>query len=182
MCNLTKQKADACLQNFTRKPPDKSRQTKDLAMTKLKRLDILFLLTGLLLLIPCLIFCDRTLDINVHDTYFVIAYLHIGILFFLVFGLYSLVYFLMRRHQKYVLGLLHLIFATPLFIHIILTTFFFTGGLPRRYSTNSIDTVFDATFADSIYVIVILFIIGQLLFLTNIILSIIKAIKLQTHN
>jgi heme/copper-type cytochrome/quinol oxidase subunit 1 len=82
-----------------------------------------------------------------------------------------------------VLGLLHLIFATPLFIHIVLTAFFFMGGAPRRYSANGdIDKAFDTTFADSIYVIVILFFLGQLLFFTNIFLSIIKALKQRTRN
>jgi heme/copper-type cytochrome/quinol oxidase subunit 1 len=143
----------------------------------------LFLLTGFLLLIPCLIFGDRTLYINVHDKYFIIAYLHIGVLCFLIYGLYSLTYFLIRRHQKYVLGLLHLLFVTPLFIHIILTTFFFMGGIPKRYSANAnIDMAFDTSFEDSIYLIAILFFLGQLFFLANIILSIIKAVKLRTRD
>lgn len=152
-------------------------------MTKLKRLDLLFLLTGLLLLIPCLIFGGRRLDINLHDTYFVIASLHIGVLFFLIYGLFSLIYFLIRRHQNYILGLLHLFLGTPLFIHIILTTFFFMGGAPGRYNANTdIDTAFDTTFVESIYIIITLFTLGQLLFLTNIILATINAIKHWTRS
>jgi heme/copper-type cytochrome/quinol oxidase subunit 1 len=152
-------------------------------MTKLKRLDILFLLTGILLLVPCVFLGDRTLDINLHDTYFVIEYLHIGILYFIIYGLFSLVYFLIRRHKNYVLGLLHLIFGTPLFLHFILTDFFFTDNSPRRYYANGdTGTAFDTVFADSIYVLVFLFILGQLLFLTNVIISIINSIKSGTRS
>ena len=152
-------------------------------MIKLKRLELLFLLTGFLLFIPCLIFAGRTLNINLHDTYLVIASLHIGIFFFLIHVFFSLVYFLIRRHHNYILGLLHLICGTPLFIHIILTTLFFMGGSPSRYNANTdIDTVFETTFADSIYIIIILFALGQLLFFTNITLAIIHAIKQRTRS
>lgn len=151
-------------------------------MKPLKRLDILFLVTGLFLLIPCLIFADRAVNINVHDTYFVISYFHIGILLFLIHALFGLGYFVMRKHYKYALGLLHLILGAPPFIYFNLTMFFFMGGAARRYyANNDLDTICE-TLLDSIYFISVLFVIAQLLFLTNIILSLVNVLKHGSRN
>jgi heme/copper-type cytochrome/quinol oxidase subunit 1 len=142
-------------------------------MTKLKRLDILFLLTGSLFLIMGFLMSNQTLDINVHDTYFVISFLHIGIFFFVIHALFSLIYFIIRRLHKYLLGLLHLILQTPIFFFIFISSFVLTDHASSSYYQN----------ADTIYaVLIILFFLGQLFFLTNIVLSIVKAIKQRTRN
>lgn len=148
-------------------------------MKKLKRLDILFLLTGLVLSIPLLCLGDQALDISIHDTYIVIAYFIIGGLFFLVHAFYSLIYFLIRKNQKYVLGVLHLILGTPLFICFIPHAFHFLAlsGVSRRYYSNSSGFTYDQFITVFAIVSAILFVIGNILFLINIISSIVIAIK-----
>jgi heme/copper-type cytochrome/quinol oxidase subunit 1 len=147
-------------------------------MLKIKRLEIVFLLAGLLLFTLCFFMNENTIDINVHDTYFVIAYFHIGILFLLIHCFFALIYFLMRKHRTVLLGILHLLLGTPFFIYIILLSYFFAGGSVRRYYTHSVpENIFDTTLPNSFYFVITLFIIGQLIFLANIFISIFKAIK-----
>ena len=147
-------------------------------MTKLKRIEFLFLLTGFLFLTAYLILGRQTLDINSQDTYFVIYYKDLGIFFFIIHLVFSLVYYLIRKYQKVILGLLHLILGTPLFLFPILSTLIFNDFTSKRYQTNGdIDTALVTSFADSIYIFAIFFILGQILFLTNIIYSIIKAYR-----
>ncbi|HET6224851.1 MAG TPA: hypothetical protein VFF27_01135 [Bacteroidia bacterium] len=147
-------------------------------MKLVKRLDILFPLTGLLLCVPFLLLGDQALDIAIHDTYIIIAYAHIGILFFLIHTLYGLIYFLIRKNQNYKLGIWHLLLQTPLFIYFIPQAyrFFSMAGVTRRYyTTDPYPTL--QIFASIAIVAVFLFIIGHIVFLINIISSIVKAIK-----
>ncbi len=145
---------------------------------KLTRIHALFLITGFIFLITCFLFGDNTLDINVHDTYFVIHYQHVGILVFLIQGVYSLLYFFMRRHLNYMIGLLHLFFQIPLLLILILTAFFYFGGAPRRYFTTSEPEFFNFSFLnDPALLVVFLFLMAQLLFIINIIVSIISVTK-----
>ncbi len=152
-------------------------------MAKIKRLDFLFLLTGLMLFALCFFTGKDTFDINVHDTYFVIAYFHIGVLFLLIYSLFALIYFFSRKYQMYFLGILHLLFGTPVFIYIIFISGFFTGGSVRRYYTNTIpEKLFDSNLPDSLYFTLTLFFIGQTAFLTNIIISIYRVSKSKVQN
>jgi len=95
-----------------------------------------------------IILADSTLDINVHDTYFVVAHFHIVMGLSAIFGMFAGVYhwfpkmFLRMMNKK--LGFLHfwLTFVSAY------GTFFpqhFIGlaGVPRRYYTNSNFPMFD---------------------------------------
>lgn len=92
-------------------------------------------------------------------------------------------YFLIHRHRNYYLGLFHLLLTTPLFLQIIFNNYLFLNVAPRRYIANGdIDEPFGTVFPNSFYIILILFVLGQILFLTNVVISIIKTINLRTHN
>ncbi|MES2515294.1 MAG: hypothetical protein V4580_14170 [Bacteroidota bacterium] len=145
----------------------------------LKRLDVLFLLTGILLFIMCF-FMGDTFDVSLHDTYFVIAYFHIGLMFLLIHGMFALTYFVMRKHQTYFLGILHLLLGTPLFIYIILISLFLSGGSARRYYTTDVaNDLFDSAGMDGIYLVTALFVIAQLLFLIHIVVTTCKTLTQQ---
>src|ERR1041385_5293351 len=95
-----------------------------------------------------IILADSTLDINVHDTYFVVAHFHIVMGLSAIFGMFAGIYhwfpklFLRMMNKK--LGYLHF------WVTIVCAygTFFpqhFLGlaGVPRRYYTNSNFYLFD---------------------------------------
>ncbi|MES2134123.1 MAG: hypothetical protein V4506_17380 [Bacteroidota bacterium] len=150
------------------------------------RIHILFLLTGLCYLLFGYASGDSTLDINVHDTYFVIALQHIGFLFFVIHLFYSIIYFLIRKSLNYISGLIHLLLIMPLCISIMYSAFytsFVLGGTTRRYYTNSNDSIFESqgSFSNLLFVFSILFLLAQLVFIGNIIIAITKGIA-QRHN
>lgn len=143
------------------------------------RIDILFLVTGLLLLFTCLLKGNKTFDLQFRESYILIYYDHIGILFFSIYTLYALVYFLIRKNLKYVLGILHLLLGTPLFIYTVLTALT-APQIPRRYYRFEDHAVgFDTFLNSTLYVIVAMFVLAQLLFIINIIFAIIKSIKFK---
>jgi heme/copper-type cytochrome/quinol oxidase subunit 1 len=152
-------------------------------MKRLKRIDTLFLSMGLLILIHGFIFREHVWDVPIHDTYFVIVHSHVAIALFLIHVLYTIVYFLINKYQKYALGLLHFIFHSLPFVHYLLSSLFYIalGGYNQRryYSNPDNDTFFDTLFSDPIYPILLLFMLGQFLFLINIVFSIVGAIKVR---
>lgn len=145
---------------------------------KLTRLDILFLLAGLLFLAFCFSFYNRSLDIAIHDTYIILDMKTIGAFLFVVHAIYAFVYFLIRKNRKYLLGLFHLGLGTPLFAYIAFGTLFVMGGSPRRYYPNSDPSIFyESIFPDSFSLISILFLLGQLIFIANILFAVIKSVR-----
>jgi len=142
------------------------------------RLEVLFLLAGLLLLIPCLFAGNIATDFTIHDTYFVVEHWHIGLLMLSLHTFYALIYFLIRRNQNYLLGLIHLVFGTPLFVYILLSSFFMMGGSERRYYGNNDPSIFiKGSLPEDMSLVMILFLLAQLCFLINVILSVVKRIK-----
>jgi cytochrome c oxidase subunit 1 len=95
-----------------------------------------------------IILADSTLDINVHDTYFVVAHFHIVMGLSAIFGMFAGVYhwfpklFLRMMNKK--LGYLHfwLTFVTAYGVFFPMH-FLGLAGVPRRYYTNSNFPMFD---------------------------------------
>lgn len=103
---------------------------------------------------------------------------HLGLFIFTVHIIYALVYFFIRKHRKYLPGLLHFIFTELFFIYIILSPFVFDGQLARRYyAGESWMAEFPALFAGSIPVIFVLVLAGNFLFLGNIVYAIARSLK-----
>jgi cytochrome c oxidase subunit 1 len=120
-----------------------------------------------------IILADSTLDINVHDTYFVVAHFHIVMGLSAIFGMFAGVYhwfpkmFLRMMSKK--LG----------YLHFWLTFFLGLAGVPRRYYTNSNFPMFDnlVDINEIVTVFAILGALAQVVFLFNFFYSIFRGEK-----
>lgn len=140
----------------------------------------LFLLTSVVFSIIVLtldLTADKnTIDINVHDTYFVIAKFHIWVLLTLFLGMLTCVYFIlhkMNRQTNSILTFIHyLLTLVPLIVIPLCGNF--VQNTPRRYYPTTTEDVFDngTTSITNIYFILLLALgIGQLIFIVNILTS-----------
>lgn len=122
---------------------------------------------------------DSTLDINVHDTYFVVAHFHLVMGISALYGLFAGVYhWFPKMYGKMMnknLGYVHF-WITAIGAYGVFFPMHFVGmaGLPRRYYTNSNFPYFDdLTDTNILITIFALFAaVGQLIFLYNFISSI----------
>ncbi|AOW21492.1 cytochrome c oxidase subunit I [Urechidicola croceus] len=135
-----------------------------------------------------LVLGDSALDINVHDTYFVIAHFHLVMGVSAIYGMYAGVYHwfpkMFGRMMNKTLGYWHF-WITAIAAYGVFFPMHFVGlaGLPRRYYTNTAFPLFD-DLADINVVITIFALIGgtaQLIFLGNFFWSIYKG-KKATQN
>ena len=117
---------------------------------------------------------DSTLDINVHDTYFVVAHFHLVMGISALYGMFAGIYHwfpkMFGRMMNKNLGYIHF-WVTAVCAYGVLFPMHFIGmaGLPRRYYTNSEFPLFD-DLADVNVVITLFAIVGgvfQLVFLYN---------------
>lgn len=135
-----------------------------------------------------LILGDSALDINVHDTYFVVAHFHIVMGLSAIFGLFAGVYHwfpkLFTRRMGKTLGYIHF-WITFICAYGVFFPMHFMGmaGLPRRYYTNTSFPMFD-DLADINILISYFAIIGgiaQLLFIYNFFYSSIRGKKAEQN-
>jgi cytochrome c oxidase subunit I len=125
-----------------------------------------------------LVLGDSALDINVHDTYFVIGHFHIVMGLSAIFGMFAGVYHwfpkLFGRMMNNNLGNLHF-WVTIVSAYGVFFPMHFLGlaGVPRRYYTNSEFPLFDnlVDINELISMFAIVAAIGQLLFLFNFVYS-----------
>ena len=131
-----------------------------------------------------LILGDATLDINVHDTYFVIGHFHIVMGLSAIFGMFAGVYHwfpkLFGRMMNNKLGNLHF-WITIISAYGVFFPMHFLGfaGVPRRYYTNSEFPLFNEMMEinELISMFAILALVGQLFFLFNFIYSALRGPK-----
>ncbi|MBC8266853.1 MAG: cbb3-type cytochrome c oxidase subunit I [Flavobacteriales bacterium] len=135
-----------------------------------------------------LILGDSALDINVHDTYFVVGHFHIVMGLSAIYGMFAGVYHwfpkMYGRMMNKKLGYLHF-WVTFIAAYGVFFPMHFLGlaGLPRRYYTNSAFPMFD-NLTDINEVITFFSIIGglvQLLFIFNFFYSIFKGTKSEQN-
>ena len=121
---------------------------------------------------------DSALDINVHDTYFVVAHFHlvmgISALYGMLAGMYHWFPIMFGKMMNKNLGYIHF-WVTAISAYGVFFPMHFIGmaGLPRRYYTNSNFPLFD-DLADTNQIITMFAITGaavQLVFLYNFIYS-----------
>ncbi|NEW80303.1 MAG: cytochrome c oxidase subunit I [Gelidibacter sp.] len=131
-----------------------------------------------------LVLGDSALDINVHDTYFVVAHFHLVMGVSAIYGMFAGVYHwfpkMYGRMMNKVLGYWHF-WITVIAAYGVFFPMHFVGlaGLPRRYYANTAFPLFDDV-ADVNIVITLFAILGgaaQLIFLTNFFISIYKGKK-----
>jgi cytochrome c oxidase subunit 1 len=131
-----------------------------------------------------IILADSTLDINVHDTYFVIAHFHIVMGLSAIFGMFAGVYhwfpkmFLRMMNKK--LGYLHF-WVTFVSAYGVFFPMHFLGlaGVPRRYYTNSAFPMFDnlVDINEIVTVFAIIAALAQFIFIFNFFYSIFRGEK-----
>lgn len=148
-------------------------------MIKNFKLYFLHLVLSIAFLISGFLVTDETLDINVHDTYYVIAYSHfyylISIVTLLLFGIYGLFDLLKVKLNK--------IFSK---VHII-GTFFSIIGLCFPYHLIFATPEFPL-FDDyekinlCLTICAILFVLLQIVFLLNILITLIKRVSVFLKN
>ena len=131
-----------------------------------------------------LVLGDSALDINVHDTYFVVAHFHLVMGVSAIYGMFAGVYHwfpkMYGRMMNKALGYWHF-WITVVAAYGVFFPMHFVGlaGLPRRYYANTAFPLFDDV-ADVNIVITLFAILGgaaQIIFLTNFFISIYKGKK-----
>ena len=110
-----------------------------------------------------LILGDNALDINVHDTYFVVGHFHIVMGLSAIFGMFAGIYHwfpkMYGKMMNKTLGYIHF-WITFVCAYGVFYPMHFTGlaGLPRRYYTNEAFPIFDdlspITLVSSIFAII----------------------------
>ena len=127
---------------------------------------------------------DSTLDINVHDTYFVVAHFHLVMGISALYGFFAGVYHwfprMFGRMMNKTQGYIHF-WVTAVCAYGVFFPMHFIGmaGLPRRYYTNSNFPLFDEL-ADTNVLITVFALVGaafQLVFFCNFFYSIFKGKK-----
>jgi heme/copper-type cytochrome/quinol oxidase subunit 1 len=145
-------------------------------LRKYTRIDRLFAITGLLILLLGAGYTSSSFDLVIHDTYFVISYFHIGIVVSSLFMLLSLVYFLLIRAGKLpvkILSGIHYFFTLLPGLGLLI----FRIGRVDRYVAGSnmseemenwgrVNTIFS--------VCVLLCLLGQVIFLVNIFIALLR--------
>ncbi len=131
-----------------------------------------------------LVLGDSALDINIHDTYFVVAHFHIVMGAGAIFGMFAGVYHWFPRMYGRMLvsklGFLHF-WMTMIGVYGVFFPMHFVGlaGVPRRYYTNENFEMFDdVQFINPIITCFAIFAaIGQVVFIFNFFYSIFKGRK-----
>ncbi|MBX2829059.1 MAG: cbb3-type cytochrome c oxidase subunit I [Flavobacteriaceae bacterium] len=130
---------------------------------------LIFLLSIPIIMLIGILSGDAVLDINVHDTYFVIAYLHLALMISVLFGIIGIGYWIMQKVDRKLSMWLN-------WTHIGLTF----GGtfavwiLTKFYRTEIMEYEFNNNLTFIITLIILLVIFGQIIFPINIIYGLIK--------
>lgn len=136
---------------------------------------MLFALTGVLTFSVGLFCLNSTLDINMHDTYFLISYLHVGTVLALTFLSIALIYFMFKRRNRPLyrrLGLTHYVLSILPIFAATLINFEPQRHLANQDFSEEMANVekFNIVLSASLF----LCLLGQVLFVTNIILTLLR--------
>ncbi|TCP23544.1 cytochrome c oxidase subunit 1 [Tenacibaculum skagerrakense] len=131
-----------------------------------------------------LVLGDSALDINIHDTYFVVAHFHLVMGVSALFGMFAGVYHwypkMYGRMMNKVMGYWHF-WLTIISAYGVFFPMHFIGlaGLPRRYYTNTYFPMFDDLADINVFMTVMAIIGGlaQLIFLANFFISMYRGPK-----
>ena len=139
------------------------------------KIEFLFALTGLLILLVGLIFFRSTLDIVFHDTYLVISQVHITIGLFVIIGVFSLIYFFFKKIGKQLhelLGLIHYFFTILPLLTVTIINLLLNSHIPNQGFSKEME---NAEKINMIIAVTVLFcLLGQVLFFVNIIITLLR--------
>lgn len=129
----------------------------------------IFLISAPIILLFGVWSSESVLDINVHDTYFVIAYLYLAIIFSIIFVIIGMGYWIMYKTKRKLskwLNRIHigLTFCGPLLMLI----------LAQFYRKEIMEYEFNNNLTLIILLIFLLIVLGQIIFPINIIYSLTK--------
>jgi heme/copper-type cytochrome/quinol oxidase subunit 1 len=111
---------------------------------------------------------NNAIDIQVHDTYIVIALIHMGLFLSIILGLIGFIYWLFR-HKKLVnwMTAVHVYITTSTFILFVLS-----GLITTRAFERDLEVV--RTVYYIIFTLILITILSQLVFTINLALSVIR--------
>jgi len=113
---------------------------------------------------------NQTTDIQLHDTYFVIDVVHVGILFSVIAGLIGLLYWLFRNKRLVNWMTFSHVITTSLFLLLFMVNSVFNKSEWSDFNSYTIINRFH------FFIILIVF-LNQLLFLSNLVISLFRKIK-----
>jgi len=132
-----------------------------------KNISLLFGIIGLLILIISSSILEEVVY-NFKDTYYVTNAISFGFSVLALYIIYALIYFVISKNSIYILGILNLIFVTLFIFNLMFTEAIFEIIPPNKYHENPI--LLDITHYVPVGMFV-LFLIGNLFLLVNIIKS-----------
>jgi len=143
-----------------------------------------FLVLLILSALKGVFFGNSAIDLQLHDTYFVINDFYILFLFSLIFGFYAIAYFvipkIIRRKLNKILGQIHFWLTTIVTFFLVYPIYSLgMAGVPRRYyNTEQIDTFIQIGNVNMIITILaILVFLSQFTFVVNLVYSLLKGPK-----
>ena len=145
---------------------------------KYLRVDFLFAITGLIVLLAGCLFFDSNFDISIHDTTFSTTHAHISILLFTLFLLFALIYSRIIKAQRRLVKGLNVIhyFLTILPCLAFISIRFIEVNLNRYIASEHMSEEMDNM--AKLYIVfsmsVLLCLLGQILFIVNIAISLIR--------
>jgi len=133
---------------------------------------LLFLLAIPVVLLTGYVNGESSMDICIHDTYFVISLYHISILTTALFAVVGLVYIILRKANKRpskMLSSIHIgfTFIIPVIIHI----------LEQFYREDVMEYEFNGILSSIITLLFLLVLLGQFIFPLNVLYAILKKDK-----
>lgn len=130
---------------------------------------LIFLIAIPIIILIGILSGDAVLDINVHDTYYVIAYFHLATLISILFGIIGIGYWIMQKANRKLSKWLNWTHVGMTFGGILIVWI-----LTKFYRTEIMEYEFNNNLSLIITLIVLLMIVGQLIFPINIIYGLTK--------
>lgn len=130
---------------------------------------LIFLLSIPIIMLFGILSGDAVFDINVHDTYYIIAYLHLATLISILFGIIGIGYWIMQKANRKLSKRLNLIHMTLTFGGILLIWI-----LAQLFRESIMEYNFNNNLTFAIYLIALIAIFGQIIYLINIISGMIR--------
>lgn len=111
-----------------------------------------------------LIGLNGVMDVQMHDTYFVISLFHVGVIFSLFLGLAGFIYWLFRKRRLVNwMTVTHIAITISAFVLVLLSGLISNGSLEVSRSVNQF-----------LLPIIILVVLSQLIFIVNLIIALIR--------